>query len=228
MSDETRDFARELARDLTPVERIARLRVALLRSLALWGLVTCAALLLQGLASRVSAPAHLLGGFGAVLSGLALVGLGSLVAALAAAVPGREASARAGAGLAASGGVLALGVGAWLLAGDPSARGPANPVSDVTCFVMACVWALLPALAALFFVARAAPRRPAVVLTAVGLGAVALGAFTAQLGCQDTAMRHLLLSHGLAPVLGAVVLLAPLWLGFRRLHVGRHPFKDGV
>ena len=64
---------------------------------------------------------------------------------------------------------------------------------------------------------RAAPRRPVAILLGVGAGAVALGAFTAQLGCMDVSFRHLLVSHGMAPLFGGLLLLGPLVVAFRRL-----------
>jgi len=217
MSDETGDLVRELARDLSPVERIARLRVGALRVLGLWAFVTLAAVASRGVTGNLTDPARMLGGFGAVLVGLWLVGFGGVVAALAASVPGRGALARAGAVLLAVGALAALGLGALLLPGDPSPAGPATLRSDVACLLMASLVAVLPALGALLYVVQAAPQRPMSILLAVGAGSVALGAFTTQLGCPDVAIRHLLVSHGLSPAFGALLFLLPLWLGFRRL-----------
>ena len=215
---ETREFVRELARDVSPVERIARLRTAALRVLAVWAGVTIVALSLRGLSASLSDPARMMGGFGAVLAGLSLVGAGGLVAALATAVPGREPTARAASGVLGFGLIVALGLGALLLRGDPSAAVPPNLRSDLACLVLASVVALLPSLGALIYVVRAAPPRPVPMLWGIGLGCVGLGAFTAQLSCPDPALRHLLVSHALAPAIGSVVFLVPLWLGYRRLH----------
>jgi hypothetical protein len=160
----------------------------------------------------------MLGGFGAVLAGLSLVGLGGVCAALASAVPGREGVARAGSGTLLFGLLVALGLGGHLLRGDPAAAAtPATVASDVACLTFALIVSLLPAAGALAYVVRAAPPRPLATLAIVGLGCVALGAFTTQLGCGDLALRHLLVSHALAPGLGAAVLLVPLWLVFRRV-----------
>jgi len=68
--------------------------------------------------------------------------------------------------------------------------------------------------------AGAAPPWPAATLLGVGAGSVALGAFTTQLGCADLALRHLLVSHALAPAIGSALLIAPLWLAFRRFREG--------
>lgn len=216
-SDETRAFARELARDVSPVERVARLRTAALRVLAVWGVVSAAFLAWKGLSESSRDAERLLSGFGAVLGGLSLVGLGGLVAALATAVPGREPTARMASALLALGLLVAVGLGGLLLRADPAAAAPATLRSDVTCLIVAGIVAVLPSLGALLYVVRAAPARPLATLLGVGLGCVALGAFTAQLGCADPALRHLLVGHALAPVLGAAVFLAPLWLGWRRL-----------
>jgi len=215
---ETQDFVRELARDVSPVERIARLRTAALRVLALWAVVTLVVLLVRGLSPSLSDPARMIGGFGAVLAGLSLVGAGGLVAALASAVPGREPTARAGSAVLGFGLIVALGLGALLLRGDPSAAVPSTLRSDLACLVLASIVALLPSLGALVYVVRAAPPRPVPMLWGIGLGCVGLGAFTAQLSCPDPALRHLIVSHALAPAIGSAVFLVPLYLGFRRLH----------
>lgn len=214
---ETRDFLRELARDVSPVERIAPLRTAAARVLGLWLAVSLAAVVARGVTANLSDPERMLGGFGAVLAGLALVGLGGVCAALASAVPGREGVARAGAGVLLVGWLVALGLGGHLLRGDPSSAGPAPLASDVACLTFATIVSLLPAAGALAWVVRAAPPRPGATLAVVGVGCVALGAFTTQLGCPNLALRHLLVAHALAPVLGAALLWLPLWWGFRRL-----------
>lgn len=217
---ETNDFVRELSRDLTPVERLARLRGGVLGVLALWGVVTLGALTMNGVSPTFASPGGLATGFGAVLVGLGLVGTGGLVAALASAVPGREATARGASALLAFGLLLALGLGAWLLSGDPAAATASSASTDVRCLVFAFVFAALPSAGAVLYVARAAPARPTLPLCAVGLGCVALGAFTAQIGCPATSMRHVLVAHALAPLFGAVMLFVPLRLAFRRLRHG--------
>ena len=159
----------------------------------------------------------MLGGFGAILSGLSLVGLGGLVAALSMAVPGRTPTARVATTSLSFGLLISVGLGALLLRADPAAAVPPTLLSDATCLLLAAIVAALPALGALLYVARAAPPRPVSALVGIGLGCVALGAFTAQLGCTDSALRHLLVSHASAPAIGAALFLAPLWAGFRRL-----------
>jgi hypothetical protein len=217
---ETDDFVRELSRDLTPVERLVGLRSGALGVLAVWGAVTLVALVAKGVSATFAEPGGLASGYGAVLVGLGLVGVGGLVAALAAAVPGREATARAASALLAVGLLLALGLGAWLLSGDPAAAVPPSLGSDLRCLVFGLAFALLPSAGALLYVARAAPSRPAIVLGAVGVGCVALGAFTAQIGCGDPALRHVMVGHALAPLIGTAVLFVPLRLAFRRLRHG--------
>ena len=214
---ETSDFVRELSRDLSPVERIARLRTGALRVLALWVGVTLVAVAVKGVSGNFSDPGRLMGGFGVILAGLSLVGVGGLVTALATVVPGREPTARAASVLVAFGLLLATGLGALLLRADPLAAGAATFRSDMACLTLAAIVAVLPSLGALLYVVRAAPARPLPTLWGVGLGCVALGALTAQIGCMDPAFRHLLVSHALAPAIGSAVFLAPLWLGFRRL-----------
>ncbi|HKJ25116.1 MAG TPA: NrsF family protein [Myxococcota bacterium] len=217
---ETADFVRELARDVTPVERLARLRGGVLRVLAPWGVLALGALALKGVSATFADPARWASGFGAVLAGLSLVGVGGVVAALATAVPGREATARAASALVALGLLVSVGLGGFLLHGDPATASPASVGSDLRCLVLAFAIALLPMAGALLYVARAAPAHPAVALATVGAGCVALGALTAQIGCTDPAFRHVLVSHALAPAIGAAVLFAPLRLAFRRLRAG--------
>jgi len=218
---ETDDFVRELARDVTPVERLARLRGGVLGVLALWGALALGAVALKGVSATFADPARWASGFGAVLAGLSLVGVGGVVAALATTVPGREATARAASALLGLGLLLSVGLGAWLLHGDPASASPASAGSDLRCLVVGLVIALLPSAGALLYVARAAPAHPAVSLATIGAGCVALGAATAQLGCMDPAFRHVLVSHALAPAIGAAVLLAPLRLAFHRLRAGQ-------
>jgi len=220
VTGETDDFLRELSRDLSPVERIARLRSATLGVFGLWGVLTLAALAVRGLSPAFSRPTGLTSGFGVVLMGLSLAGLGGVVAALASSVPGRETTARAAGGLLGLGLLVGLGLGGWLLSGDAAAALSPGLGSDARCLSLALGVAALPALGALLYVVRAAPARRAMTLAAVGAGCVALGAFTAQLGCTDTTFRHLMVAHALAPAIGAALFLAPLWLGFRRLRQG--------
>jgi len=217
---ETDEFLRELSRDLSPVERIARLRSGVLGVIGLWGVLTLAALAVRGLSPTFSHPTGLASGFGVVLVGLSLAGLGGVVAALASSVPGRETTARAASGLLGLGPLLGLGLGGWLLSRDVAAALPPSLGSDARCLSLAFGVAALPALGALLYAVRAAPSHRAMTLAALGAGCVALGAFTAQLGCTDTAFRHLMVSHALAPALGAALFFAPLWLGFRRLRQG--------
>ena len=143
--DETRDLVAELARDLSPVERIARLRTAAARILGVWALLTIAALLGKGLTANLSDPEQMTSGFGAILAGSALVGVGSRLAALAASVPGRERTAWVAGAFGLSGALIAVALGAFLLTGDPTASRPARWDSDMACLILACLVALLPA-----------------------------------------------------------------------------------
>jgi hypothetical protein len=214
---ETSDFVRELSRDLSPVERIARLRTAFARVIGAWLLVAAATVAWTGLSAPVSDPSRLLGGLGVVLSGLVLVGVGGVAASLAMGVPGREPTARGGWGLVAAGVLVAVGVSAWLAAGRWQPEDALLLRTDMGCVSVACGVALLPAVGALLYLARAAPHRAGPAVAGVALGTVALGAATALLGCPDATWRHLLMGHALAPAFGVVVLGLPLFALLRRL-----------
>jgi len=214
---ETREFIQELARDLSPVERIARLRTALARVLGAWLLVAAATVAWSDVSVHLTDPSSLLGGYGAVLSGLLLVGLGGVAASLAMGVPGREPTARGGWLVLVVGVAVAVGLGALLAGSGPFDVGPTVLRRDLSCLGVAGGVALFPALGALAYLARAAPHRPLAAVFGVAAASVALGAVTAQMGCPDASWRHLLVGHILAPALGVVVLGLPLFAVFRRL-----------
>jgi len=173
--DETHDFVRELARDLAPVERIPRLRTAAAAVLALWAVVAVSLVAWKGGVPALWSADRLTSGAGAILLGLCLAGVGGVVAALAAAVPGRGALARTGSALLGAGLLVAAGLGALLLRDDPSAVLASSLASDAACLSLGLVVAALPALGALLYVARAAPARPVAALVGVGVGCVGCG-----------------------------------------------------
>jgi hypothetical protein len=132
-------------------------------------------------------------------------------------VPGREAAARAGLAAASLGVLVALaGVPALRVALAGPAPGP-GLVADLTCLASAVVLALLPAVAVLGFVSAAAPHRPAVVAVPAAAGAVGLGALAVAVACPLGGLRHLMLGHALAPLLGGLLLALPLALLLRSL-----------
>ncbi len=205
----------QLAANLPPVQRIPRLRRVAGRALLLAAATTALGLLVLG--PRVDLLC-LIGrdlGFSAALAGLVLVGLGGVLAGLAAAVPGRVLLWRVGIGLGVAGVLIPAGVAALLLAngltpGEPPLR------SDAACLATSYLLALPAAVAVLAFVARGAPTRPGLAVLAATSGAVAIGAVALHLTCPYDGLRHVLLAHALAPVSGGLLLGAPLFWAVRR------------
>jgi hypothetical protein len=201
---------RELAQDLAPVRPIPPLRSALGAAVTL-GLVALAAhWLLGGPGLRPGGGAVSSLPYLATLAGLVLVALGALGAALAAAVPGREATARLGAGVATAGVVLAVAGNLWgIVAGDGQMAG--ERITDcLSCIGRALTLGAAPVLLACAFIVYAAVRRPGAGTALALAGGMALGAAAVHATCPSDSPMHWLLAHTLAPVVAVLVLTAPL------------------
>ena len=218
MSEERdRELIRALGEDLQPVEPIPRLRKALAWVLAAWVGVVLASWAWAGLRPGGLTAMYSEGSIVFVVAALAAVGAAGWVAALAAAVPGREGLAWRAFLVGALSAAAAAGFGTFLIVAAPG-HGPGAPVAaHVSCLVRACGVGLLPALVLAGFAARAAPYRPLVVVLGAAAGAAALGAVAAQATCPFGDPIHLMLGHILAPVAGALVLTFPLLVAMRRL-----------
>ncbi len=207
--DNTKTLIDRLARDLAPVKPIPRLRAALVGIVALWILVGGVALAIRGLPENL---AHVLAtnvAFDLVLAGLVLTGVGGLVWALAASVPGREGPANWGRFFAFSGVVLGAGLGGFAIRGEIAA--PSSPfASDMICLGWSGLIALIPGVAAVAYVARAFPTHRGWILAAGAAGATALGAIIVHLSCPYMGFRHLLFAHALAPAIVAIVVTIPM------------------
>lgn len=201
---ETRDFAGALARHLEPVRRIPSLRwiAAALSVLALF--VAGVATALLGLRGEAMPNLPFVG----VVAGLLVFGVGGLVSALGASVPGRQALSRVGlAGVALA---LVLWTMALYVALSGSAGiGPFDSAwvgATFSCLGMATGVGFIPAVALLAFVLGAFPYRPAL---AGGLGAAAMVAFgsgAVQLTCANNELFHVSLGHVIGPLAaGALV-----------------------
>jgi hypothetical protein len=204
-SQTTEQLVVELARHLAPVRPVRRLRVVFAGILVTAAAVAAAVLALRGVATPFLGSPGMRPVFAALAAGMGLLGAGATVAALAQSVPGREAALRAGL-LAASVGILLVG-GVVLLMRSASPGPPlAVPVSaDLGCLLWAAGVGIVPAFAALWFIAQAAPHRPGFSVLVAAVGAVALGSLATQLSCPYVGLRHLILGHVLAPVSGGLV-----------------------
>jgi hypothetical protein len=207
-----------LARDLTPVCPVAPLAWAV-AFVALSGAASVAADAWSrgGFAVRPDLGARLdaLSPFALVAFELAALAVGALLVALVAREPGRRApSAFAVAALGALLGPAALA--AFFLLG----RGPAEPplANDVACLLRGLLVGLPPAAAAFTLAARGAALRPALAAALIGAASAALGAAVVHLGCPADGLRHVLVSHALTPLAGALLALpfAPLLAHWRR------------
>jgi hypothetical protein len=215
-AETTEHLARELARQSAAVQPIPALRVAVLRILAVAAAMAAAFLVVRGVTTQFLSAPELVRAFGAVVAGISLMAGGATVAALAMSVPGREGPARAGLIAAGVGALLALGVAPLLLLGAPRPATAIAPGMDLHCLLSACAVGIPPAIAALWFVARAAPHRPGWAVFVASTGAVGLGALAAQWSCSLMGLRHLVMGHALAPILGGLALAVPL-LGLLRV-----------
>jgi hypothetical protein len=145
----------------------------------------------------------------ATLAGLATVALGAVGAALASAVPGREAAARLGARTAAVGFVLAVGGGIVGLASD-TALWDVDLGACLSCIRRALGLGIAPTLAACAFILYAAVRRPRRGTALALAGGVALGAAAIHSTCPSDSPLHWILAHALAPVAAIGVFTIPL------------------
>ncbi|UCE85918.1 MAG: DUF1109 family protein [Deltaproteobacteria bacterium] len=207
---DTRRFIRALAADLRPVRPIPRLGSVALGASLVWLAVGLAALAVRGLRPQLWAALTEHPALGAILVGLALVAVGGIGAGLAAGVPGRDVAVRGSLVAGALGVLLSVGVGGVLSMRGGAPLVPAPAVSaDVSCLAVALLLSLPPARVALWFVARSAPHRRLLAGLFLATGSVALGAVVVHLSCDGIHPRHLILSHALAPVAGALLLTLP-------------------
>jgi len=213
------ELIRELARDLEPVRPIAPLRRALAGVVLVWAAAAAAAIAAAGVQPQLFAGLYAAPGVAAVLTGLAVAGLGGLVASLALAVPGREDVAQGGLAIGAAGLAVAAGVGTLLFATSPAAAASswASGSDHLACLVFATAVGVLPAAGVVVFAARAAAARPLVLVLAAAAGAAALGAVAAKASCARADYAHLVVGHVLAPVIAALALALPLLFALRRL-----------
>lgn len=211
-------FIQQLVRDLKPVRPIPRLRWITAAVICVWAATTAFAALVLG----VEAPrteGRLLLGLVALYTGLGTAGVAGVVAALAAAIPGREGLTRRAAMTAALALALAAGVATGILRDSPLVEAAAPPIAALRCLAVACLVASLPAIGVIGFGAHARTFRPLVLTLAAAAGTAALGGIAAKTTCPYGDLRHLMLGHVLAPAAGALLLTLPLLLALRRLQL---------
>lgn len=207
----TEQRIRELARDLEPVRPIPRLRMVELGVVASWAAIVFADWLAGGWAPRAASDsAWVTPSYLGALAGVALVAVGAISAALASAVPGREAAVRVGLRVTAVGAALALAGWALGVTIGPVDHGGEDLGSILGCATKALGLGVVPTLLACAFVAFAVLRRASVSAALAVGGGVALGAVAVHASCPSNSALHQLVAHTLAPAAAVILLTAPL------------------
>jgi hypothetical protein len=207
----TEERIRELAARLEPVRPIPPLVALVAAALGLCLAAVAAEWAFGGLGLRVrrddawTDPAYL-----AALAGIALVAFGAFGAALASAVPGREAAARLGDRVALAGLGLGLAGALWAVAREGPQISAQQLHASLHCGLRAFGLGLGATLVGLAFLARAVPRRAALSVALALAGGSALGALVVHLTCPSSSAIHQLLGHTLAPVAAGALLALPL------------------
>jgi len=200
----------ELARGVAPVSPLPRLRTVLLAVLGVWAVAFAAMLLLgSGAAIPDGAVSHGDLRFLAIGIGVGVFAVGAMLRALAGAVPGREAAARAGARVAATGlGLLVLAC-VWVLVAGLEG-GDLDLGGSLMCMGHAVMLALLPMIGMSLFLVRAYARRPLLAAVFAATGAIALGVLAVHVSCHAGGWLHILLGHAFAPFAVGCVLAVPI------------------
>ena len=206
----TEELVTLLVRDLERTRRIPRLRVQFAVLLGVGALVSAFVLAYRGL--RPDALALLLSGdaFTLVAVGLLAAALGACVAALAFARPDRERLARGGLLCGAGGLALAVGIAALCFASAPHAVGQAEVRAALACGVNGILFSVPLSILAAFLVSTGSPRRLGITAAVAALGTTAFGALGVHFACASLSVWHWITGHALAPVLGALLLVAPI------------------
>ena len=214
--DPTDELISSLARDLRPVRPVRPLGREILRVGAVAGAVTVAVVAGLGLRPGLEVvPGQT--PFVVMALGLAVFGLGSISAALAFARPGLE-----GRGVTlALGSVVSLlvcvGISAfWLRAAPSTADAVWGGARELPCVLFSITLALPAALFATYLAASAAPIHSSWTSVLTAAGGTALGMVAAHLTCRTPGAWHTVLTHALAPMIGAFLLVVPLALMLRR------------
>lgn len=219
MSEEqTQRLIAQLADDLTPVRRVPRLRSIASAVLAVSALVLAYSVSRAGVRGDwwqlVTGDAS----YAAALLGISICGLAATLAALAGALPGREAVFwRSG---VAAGLGLAFAVIAAIVSLAMHGNFAGSLHDDWGCLRSVLQLSPLPIAAVLFAASRGWVARPGLTAIAALTGATGAGAVAIHLACELGGARHILLGHVLAPVLLALVASVPAAMLLRRLARG--------
>ena len=217
-----------LIQDLEPVRPVPRLRNLGIALVLVFAVAVVMNLLWVGLTLAPSAawqrPSFLI-----LLAGLAATASGSLLAAAAGAIPGREVAVRAGRGLAVLGAVAATlgGVLGVVLADGAVASLPFPWGATAMCASRAGALGTVPAAMLCIYLARAFERRPGLGSVFVCVGAVALGSAVVHASCPSQEGLHLFLGHWVAPAGLALVLALPCSLLIQTLDARLNHTGDG-
>lgn len=206
---DTEALLRDLARDLSPVRTLPRLRTAAAVVLALAGIgASWAVQRTGGLRADLASTMRNDLVFAAIAGGLALLALGLTVGAAALAVPGRSGAARRALGVAATGAALAflLGPASIVAVHDAHWHGPSR--LDVGCLAKGLVAGSLASLALVAFVTWAAPRRRSVAVSLAAAAGAAFGGLAMHAVCPAPDPLHWLYGHAAAPWMAALAILA--------------------
>ena len=144
-----------------------------------------------------------------VLLGLALFAGGALFAALASVVPGRDRVAGVSRAVASLGVAWVVALCLFRIAGD--SVGPLSGLlaGSLDCAIYAVAIGIPSLWIAASFLSRGVAANPRIASGALA-GATGLGAFAVHAACPDTGGYHVLLSHGLTPMLAAGLFALPL------------------
>ncbi|MHA7837948.1 MAG: NrsF family protein [bacterium] len=216
--ESTDRLTEELVADLSPVQRIPRLRSAFAVILAVW-----AALLGVVLGSSHAGASN--PSFGALTRdtvylasflGLLVAAVGGAISALAAGVPGRE-RIELGGLTAAWVGLMAAAIACLSGVGASRLHLGGGLESHAMCFNKGLYLSLLPAGVILSFLVRGWTAHPLRAASVALLASGALGVLIVHLGCGVLEPRHLLIGHLSVPIVLAALGFYPLALILRRL-----------
>ncbi|HYB12469.1 MAG TPA: NrsF family protein [Myxococcota bacterium] len=206
----TQELVTLLVRDLEPRRRVPRLRAQLAVLLGAGGLVVLGIVAYRGLRPDTLDLLRSGEAFPLVAAGLLAAALGGSAAALASTRPDRHRVAQAGLLCGAGGLALATGIAALCFGAVPSASGAEVVHSALACAVSGILFALPLSILAAFLMSTGAARQLGRTAAVAALAATAFGALAVHFTCPSLEVWHWITAHALAPVLGALLLAAPV------------------